>query len=255
MNAKHFTSLTLVSAILLTYSQFAMGSGSVKEPFSTEMKRVELIFIGTIIGKQYAHNEVTNGFVTDFTFNVDKLIEGEPNINDNTVIFCIPGGEGVDPQTGKRRKHWNSMGEEFSHLEIGERLILFLQYSEHIAQWTPRRDGLYPVHSWTVNKKKIDGRDEFIVYFWSNSRNERLKHHFLGIPLSLFVELIDAARNHPDVIDPLMDIIGDIMSLGIERGIRPDTREADIIQQDVVKRIKLTLAPLKINAAQQKAGQ
>ncbi len=247
MNAKRFAPLTLLSTLLLVCSQFAMGSSSVMEPFSVEMKRAELIFIGTLVDKQYAHNEVTNGFVTDFTLNVEKLIEGEPNIDDDTVIFCIPGGEGVDPRNGKRRRHWSSMGAEFAHLEIGERLILFLQYNTYIAKWMPRRDGLYPVHSWTVKKKKIDGRDEYLVHFWSNSINERLKHHFLGIPLPLFTELIDAARNHPDTIDPLMDYIAEEMTGGLERGVIPDTREAEVIQQAVIKRIRLALDELPTN--------
>ncbi len=241
MNAKHCVTLTLL--LTLICGKFAIGSMIAREPFSIHMKRTEIILIGTLTNKQYAHNEVTNGFITHFTFDVKKTIEGEPNIDEDTLIFCIPGGEGVDPETGEEIAHWSSMGAQYAHLEVGETLILFLEYNKHIAKWMPQRNGLYPVHCWTIKKKKVEERrEEYFVYFYSNAIDERLKHHFLGVPLPLFVRFIEVARNSPDTADPVTRIIGDAIMAGIQRNIIPDTPEANRISATIFNRIKQVVA-------------
>lgn len=253
MNIKRFVTPILILASLSICVKFALGSTTVGEPFSTNMKRAELIFIGTLVDKQYAPNDVSIGFVTDLTFNVNKLIEGTPNIDNDTVIFCIPGGQGIDPTTGQTVEHWSSMGDHFAHLEVGDQVILFMETNEHIAKWMPRRGGLYPVsddHCWTVKKKKVDGNDTYLVYFRSNSIEERLKHHFLGIPLPLFIRFVEAARNHPETIDAATNVIHEALIRGLEGGIRPDTRQADAIQQEVVKQINQVLDQLGAGNAQ-----
>lgn len=245
MNTKCFVKLILILTLPIVLGKFAMGSSTMREPFSTHMKRAELIFIGTLVDKQYAKNEASIGFVTDLTFKVDKLIEGTPNIDKDTVIFCIPGGEGTDPKTGKHLNHWSSMGQEFAHLEVGDNVILFMQYNTHIAKWMPRRGGLYPVHSWTVKTKKVDGKEEYFVYFWSNSVEDKVKHHFLGIPLPLVIRFVEAARSHPDTIDPVTDIMAETMMTGITGGVSPNTPAAERITASVIGQIKQVLAELE----------
>ena len=240
MNARCLVALTI---LLLVFGQSALGS-TLMEPFSMQMKRAEMIFIGTLVEKQYAANEVSIGCVTDFTFDVDKLIEGEPNIDKDTVIFCIPGGECNDSVTGEPIIHDNTMGDEYAHLEVGEQLILLMQYNKHIAKWMPRRDGFYPVQIWHVKKKKVDGKEELLVYFWSNFKDDRLKHHFLGIPLALFLEFVEASREHPDEIDPVSNIIAEAIMDGFSRQIRPDTPEAERIRQSVIDSMKRVLEAL-----------
>ena len=244
MNARCL--VTLIT-LLLIFGQLALSS-SLMEPLSTQMKRAEMIFIGTLVSKQYAANEASIGCITDFTVDVDKLIEGEPNIDENTVIFCIPGGECNDSVTGEPIIHDNTMGAEYAHLEVGEQLILFMQYNEHIAKWMPHREGFYPVHIWHVKKEKVDGKEEYLVYFWSNFKDDRFKHHFLGIPLPLFLEFIEALREHPDETDPVADIIAEAIMEGFSREIRPDTPEAERIRQTVIGNMKKVLEAL--NTAQ-----
>ena len=247
MKVKCFVTLTLLFILPLVYTMFAIGGGIIQEPFSTYMKRAELIFIGTLTNKQHFHNEATNGSVTDLTFDVDKLVEGKPNIDKDTVTFCIPGGEGIHPATGEYVEHWSSMGQEHAHLEVGDQVIMFLESNSHIAKWMPRHGGLHPLSGshgcWFVKTRKIDDKLEHIIYLWADTK-ERLKHHFLGLPLPLFTKLIEAARDYSDTIDPLSDDIFDTMLKGEERGIKPGSKEADAIEQEVIKQINQVLDEL-----------
>lgn len=235
MNAKRFAPLTLL--LTLICGDIAIGI-SVPEPLSVHMTRTEMIVIGTMTDREYAHNPATNGFITHLTFNVHKTIEGEPNIDADTLIFCIPGGEGVNPKDGKRYIHHNTMGQAYAHFEIGDTLILFMHYNEHIARWMPQRNGLYPVQAWTVEKKKVDGREEYTVYPYSNSIDDKLKHHFLGVPLELFIRFVEVLRQSPDTADPVTKIIGDAIMEGLEKNIERDTPEANRINANVLNRIK-----------------
>ena len=159
MNAKRIAILTL--ALSLICGQTAIGSSWVKEPFSAYMKRAELVFVGTLVKKQNAHNPATNGWVHDLTFNVDKLIEGTPNIDKDTITFCLRG----------RIPHWSVTGG-FNHVEIGDTLLLLLQQNESIAKWMPRYKGLAAAGPGTftvllAKAKKVNSKTEYTVYMWN----------------------------------------------------------------------------------------
>lgn len=80
---------------------------------------------------------------------------------------------------------------------------------------------------WTVKKKKVDGKEEYLVYFYSNAIDNRLKHHFLGIPLELFMGFVEVSRNSIDTIDPVTIIVGEAIMDGIMRNIVADNPEAN----------------------------
>ena len=86
--------VVILSFLLVVWGWSAIGALIILEPFSTRMKRAELIFIGTLIDKEIIR-EGTTALHTDLTFQVDKLIEGTPNIDNDTVKFRVPGR--VDP--------------------------------------------------------------------------------------------------------------------------------------------------------------
>ena len=218
MSAKRFAILTLPLTLLFVCGNLAVGSSIVTEPFSAYMKRAELVFIGTLVKRQYVHNPVTNGYVTDLTFNVDKLIEGIPNIDKDTVTFCIPGG----------KNHWNTMGQEFVTLEIGDSLLMLMRENTSIATWMPRYKGLYPVSSTysglIAEAKKVNNKIEYTVYMWSIDKDESkegfIKKPVFGMPLSLYVRLMRAARKHPEHIDPLVDMMFDAIGESRSDGLK-----------------------------------
>lgn len=254
MNAQRFVTLTLIFTLPLVWVTLAIGGGVIQEPFSVYMKRAELIFIGTLTDKQHFHNEVTNGFVTDLTFDIDKLILGNPK-NKDTITFCIPGGEGIHPKTGEHVEHRTSMGQEHAHLEVGDQVIMFLEFNSHIAKWMPRHGGLHPLSGnhgcWFIKTREIGDKLEYIIYPWTDTK-ERLTVRFLGLSLPLFTKLIEAARDHPDTIDPLSDLIFEAMLKGEKRGIKPDSKEAEVVEQEVVKQIEQVLDELEATNAQPK---
>ena len=244
--------VVLLAVVCMLICHSAMAASEIFQPFSKHMKRAELVFIGTLTGTEYGTNG-TRGFLTDLTFRVDRLIKGEPNIDEDTVKFCIPGGIGLDPVSGEEIRHWSTMGEAFANLEVDSTFILMLRENEAIASWMPRRNGLYPVSPshgvWSVTTKKVNGVPDYYVHMWVTG-SERLKTHFLAIPLETFVELLDASITYGDGVDPIADLIDDAATKGELRGIRPDSDEAAAVQAEVTKQIKFELAKLKANSEQ-----
>lgn len=246
MNAKRFVTLLLLPSLLFVCVMFAMG-GNIMEPFSTHMKRAELVFIGTLVDRQYVYNEVTNGFVTDLTFDVDHLIEGSPNVDKDTVVFCIPGGEGINPETGDHVHHWSSMGQGFAKLEVGDNVLMLLKYNTHIAKWMPRHEGLYPVSEghgcWFVKSKKVNEKTEYTVFIWASAK-DRLDKPYLGMPLPLFVRLMNAARKHPERINAVADVTNDATMEGLRGAVIPNTPAADRIHEPAIDHVMRVLDEL-----------
>lgn len=242
--------LLTVAFMLLCHS--AIEAMEIYEPFSKHMKKAELVFIGTLTGTEYGTNG-NRGLLTDLTFRVDKLIKGEPNIDADTVKFCIPGGIARDAETGELITHQNTLGDAFVHLEVDSTFILILRYNAAIASWMPKRDGLFPISPshgvWSVTTKKVNGVPDYYVHMWATG-SERLKTHFLHIPLALFVELLDASTIYGDRVDAIADLIDDVAKKGELRGIRPDSDEAAAVQAKVTKQIKIELAKLKAKCQQ-----
>ena len=237
-------------SLMIVFSLYCIrfAFSELSQPFSKHVEKAELILIGTLADKQFARNNVTNKYLTDLTFHVEEMIAGTPNIDENTLTFCIPGGKGVDPLTGDKIDHWSSMGQSFSHLNVGDTVFLLLRYNPFIAEWMPRRNGLYPVSNshgcWFVRSKEVDGETEYRVHIWAGN-SERLKDHFLGIKLPVFVEFLEAAKTYPDEINDLADFIDQKIIEGRERRLAPDTRLANAIELTVEERIKTVLNRLK----------
>ena len=61
MNAKRFVTLTLLLILSTVCVRFTMGSSVIVEPFSTHIKRAELIFIGTLVEKHIFLSNVASG--------------------------------------------------------------------------------------------------------------------------------------------------------------------------------------------------
>ena len=241
--------LLAVVCMLICHSAMA---GEVYQPFSKHMQKAELVFIGTLTGREYDTNG-DYGLLTDLTFRVDKLIKGEPNIDEDTVKFCIPGGIVRDAETGELLTHRSTMGDPFVGLEMDSTFILMLRENEAIASWMPRRNGLFPISPshgvWSVTTKKVKRVPDYYVHMWATG-SERLKKHFLGIPLELFVELLDASTIYGDKVDPIADLIDEAAMKGELRGIRPDSDQAAAIQAKITKQIKIELAKLKRKSEQ-----
>ncbi|MCZ6681412.1 MAG: hypothetical protein O7E52_29710 [Candidatus Poribacteria bacterium] len=242
-----------VSLVLLVFGGFSIGA-EIRNPFSVHMKRAELIFIGTLVNRQYVPDEASPGnFFTDLTFHVDGLIEGTPNIDEKTVTFSIPGGEGIVPSTGKYGRHWSSMGQTFAKLEKGDNVLMLLRENPAIATWMPRYNGLYPISEshgcWFVKAKKENEKVEYTVFMWASSK-DRLKQPFLGLPLPLVVRFINTARKHPEQIDPLTDIIADAIVDAISDGLPPDGPDVLRIHRPLIARIQRVLDELEAADAQ-----
>ena len=239
--------VVLLAVVCMLICHSAMASAEIYQPFSKHIKKAELVFIGTLTGTEYGTNG-TRGLLTDLTFRVDKLIKGEPNIDEDTVAFCFPGGIARDAETGKLITHENTMGDPYTHLEMDGTFIVMLRYNAAIATWMPKRDGLFPISPshgvWSVTTKKVNGVPDYYVHMWATG-SERLKTHFLGIPLESFVELLDASTIYGDRVDPIAALIDDAAQKGKLRGIRPDSDEAAAVQAKVTKQIKIELAKLK----------
>ena len=244
--------VVLLAVVCMLICHNAMAASESSQPFSKHMKKAELVFIGTLTGTEYGTNG-TRGLLTDLTFRVDKLIKGEPNINADTVTFCIPGGIAKDAKTGKLIRHESTMGDAFANLEVDSTFILMLRENEAIASWMPKRDGLYPVSPshgvWSVTTKKVKGVPNYYVHMWATG-SERLKTHFLAIPLESFVELLEASKIYGDKVDPIVALISDAIVKGELRGILPDSDEATAVQAEVTKQIGVELAKLKANSEQ-----
>lgn len=243
MNAKRFITLTLILTLLLCV-KFAMGASYIVEPFSAHMKRAELIFIGTLVEKEIIHEGAT-GLHTDLTFRVDELIEGVPNIDNDTVKFRVPGR--VD------RSGASSPGQTYRNLEVGETLMMLMHVNEHRAV---RYGWLYPISpnhgSWFVTPKKVNDETEYTVYIWATDK-ATLKRHYLGLPLPLMVRFIDAARKHPETMDPVADVIGYALSKGSDGAIKPDTPETAQIRKGIITYIKIALEGLETEDIQKTA--
>ena len=239
--------VVLLAVVFMLLCHHAIGAMEIYQPFSKHIKKAELVFIGTLTGTEYGTNG-NRGLLTDLTFRVDKLIKGEPNIDEDTVKFCIPGGIAKDAETGELIKHSSTMGDAFAGLEVGSTFILMLKQNEAIATWLPKRDGLFPISPshgvWSVTTKKVNGVPDYYVHMWATG-SERLKTHFLAIPLELFVALLDASTIYGDRVDAIADLIDDAATKGERRGIRPDSDEASAVQAKVTKQIKNELAKLK----------
>ena len=179
--------VVLLAVVCMLICHSAIEAMEIYQPFSKHMKKAELVFIGTLTGTEYGTNG-TRGLLTDLTFRVDKLIKGEPNIGDDTVKFCIPGGIAKDPKTGELITHGSTMGAAFAGLEVDSTFILMLKENEAIASWMPKRNGLYPVSPshgvWSVTTRKVKGVPDYYVHMWARG-SERLKTHFLAIPLEI----------------------------------------------------------------------
>ena len=78
--------VVLLAVVFMLICHSAMAASEIYQPFSKHMKNAELVFIGTLIGTEYGTNG-NRGLLTDLMFRVDKLIKGEPNINEDTVKF------------------------------------------------------------------------------------------------------------------------------------------------------------------------
>lgn len=250
MKTNILVTLALLLAVCMVSS--AMAAMEIYQPFSEHMKKVELVFIGTLTGKASDTNG-SRGLLTDLTFRVDKLIKGEPNIDEDTVTFCIPGGIAWDAETGEQITHESTMADPFAGLEEDSTFIVLLRYNAAIASWMPKRNGLFPIslsHGvWSVTTKKVKGVPNYYVHMWTTG-SERLKTHFLGIPLESFVALLEASKVYGDKVDPIADLIDDAAKKGELRGIRPDSDEAEAIQTKVTKQIKIELAKLKAKRQQ-----
>ena len=145
------------------------------------------------------------------------------------------------------------MGDAFAGLEVDSTFILMLRYNAAIATWMPKRNGLYPVSPshgvWSVTAKKVKDVPDYYVHMWATG-SERLKTHFLAIPLESFVELLDASKVYGDKVDPIADLIDDAAMKGELRGVRPDSDEAAAVQAEVTKQIRIELAKLKNKSEQ-----
>ena len=126
--------VVLLAVVCMLICHSAIEAMEIYQPFSKHMKKAELVFIGTLTGTEYGTNG-SRGLLTDLTFRVDKLIKGEPNIDEDTVKFCIPGGIARDAETGELITHQNTLGDAFAHLEVGSTFILMLRYNAAIATW------------------------------------------------------------------------------------------------------------------------
>ena len=244
--------VVLLAVVCMLICHSAMAASEIYQPFSKHMKKAELVFIGTLINTEYGTNG-TRGLLADLTFRVDKLIKGEPNIDEDTVAFCIPGGIAKDAKTGELIRHGSTMGDAFAGLEVDSTFILMLRENEAIASWMPKRDGLYPVSPshgvWSVTTKKVKGVPDYYVHMWATG-SERLKTHFLAIPLESFVELLEASKVYGDKVDTIADLIDAAAMKGELRGIRPDSDEAAAVQAEVTKQIRIELAKLKNKSEQ-----
>ena len=220
----------IISLLLLVCGRFA-GSMYAREPFSAHMKKAELIFIGTVVDKEIIR-EGTTALHTDLTFHVDKLIEGTPNIDDDTVKFRVPGQ--VHPS--------NSRGQIYRELEVGDTLMMLMNANKHFAI---RYGWFYPISAshgcWFVKSKEVDTETEYTVYLWASSKKE-LNRHFLGMPLPLMVRFIDAARKHPESMDPVAEVIGNALIKSYQ-GI--ETTEAARIRHGILTYIELALEGLE----------
>ena len=239
--------VVLLAVLFMWICHSAMAAGEAAQPFSEHMQKAELVFIGTLTGTEYGTNG-TRGFLTDLTFRVDKLIKGEPNIDADTVKFCIPGGIAKDAKTGELIRHGSTMGDAFAGLEVDSTFILMLRENEAIASWMPKRDGLFPISRshgvWSVTSKKTKSGTDYFVHMWTLG-SERLKQHFLAIPLETFVELMEASKIYGGKVDPIADLIRDAAQTGELRGVRPDSDAAAAVQAAVTKQIRIELAKLK----------
>ena len=244
--------VVLLAVVFMLLCHSAIGAMEIYQPFSEHMKKAELVFIGTLTGRAYDTNG-SRGLLTDLTFRVDKLIKGEPNIDEDTVTFCIPGGIAWDAETGEQITHESTMADPFADLEEDSTFIVLLRYNAAIATWMPKRNGLFPISSshgvWSVTTKKVKGVPNYYVHMWTTG-SERLKTHFLGIPLESFVELLDASKVYGDKVDPIADLIDAAAKKGELRGVRPDSDEAAAVQAEVTKQIRIELAKLKNKSEQ-----
>lgn len=211
---------------------FAQGATYIRESFSTMMKRVELIFIGTVVEKEIIR-EGTTGLHTDLTLHVDQLIEGTPNIDNNTVKFRVPGQvDHSSPGTPE---------QTYRQLEVGDTLMMLMNVNKYVAI---RYGWLYPVSSWFVKSEKVEKETEYTVYIWANTK-ETLERHYLGLPLPLMVRFIDAARKHPEIIDPVTDVLEYGLVMGTHGGIPPDSPKAERIRQGIITYIEIVLDALE----------
>ena len=233
-NKRRMVTLTLILTFSFVCVTGAMGALMIREPFSARVKKAELIFVGTVVEKDIIH-EGTTGLQTDLTFHVDKLIEGEPNIDAETVKFRVPG-------------QFDELGRGYLELEVGDTLLMLMHVNKRVAIGY---GGLYPISNscWFVKSKEVDAETEYTVYIWA-SRKAELDRHFIGMPLPLMMRFIDAARKHPESIDPITDVVGNALMKSYEGIEGIDTPEAARIRHGILTYIALALEDLETEDTQ-----
>lgn len=118
---------------------YLMGAQRVFPPeglsISSMVNRSLLVFIGEVVDMEFAFRENLPGqFTTDITVKVEEMIKGEPNAGENLVKFMIPGGEGINPKTGKLGRGMVVGVPEFKK---GEKIFIFLRRHKYLADIIP----------------------------------------------------------------------------------------------------------------------
>jgi hypothetical protein len=128
MQMKLFRKLVLF--LFLSLPHFA-GALLIMPPegfrISDMVERASLVFIGEVAELEFVFREnIPPQYTTDVTVKVEEMIKGKPNAGENLVKFMIPGGEGINPKTGKSMR---CEAEHVPEFRKGERVLLFLKKS------------------------------------------------------------------------------------------------------------------------------
>ena len=135
----------LITLLFCIFLPCLMGATSVppKEGLSiSSMVDMSVrVFTGEVVEMEFVFREdLPPQYTTDITVEVEEMIKGKPNAGENRVKFTIPGGEGINPNTGEARICISTGTPQF---EIGERVLIFLVKNARLIEGRRLR-GLSP---------------------------------------------------------------------------------------------------------------
>ena len=216
MNAKRFATLTLfLSMMLLACLSEAAYMSGFPPGFNIRnmVKHTDLIVHGKVVDTKFVYREhITSRFTTDITIEVDDVVKGTPNVNENTVKFMIEGGTGIDPHTGESLR----VGAEGSpNFKVGESVLMFLRKNK-ITEMKIPHDGYYVFYG-RLGKRKVERNKVSIPYTFKryiidNYDGQLTGKHidmkkYIKLPVDLVMDIGKASLDSYDAVTPLEDRI------------------------------------------------
>jgi len=195
MKRKLFWNLTL---LLFFVSLPCLGSYRTIPPWGLSVSALVnnslLVFTGRVVDMEFVYREnIPIKFTTDITVKVEEMIKGEPNAGEDLVKFFYPGGEGIDPETGKRLKADIVGLPEFKK---GEKVLMFLRKHKYLADKRPYGGLIFG--DWGKREIQDDGWVSMPYIFkeqlfYNDQWNEVDMAREILLPLDLALQIAKAA--------------------------------------------------------------